>query len=235
MGTAAVRRQTGRQAWAAIVLATLTLLVLLSVWIAVVIFLGRALGLLHGLQWYVGAFIVGIVLGEWSFLGLLVAWLARRGVSLQDLGWLRPTRASAIGLGVLAAAAYIALEMTTPTGRSYVLELTPLKLLVVVAALTAGVVEETLCRGFVITQLAAARSGVAVQVVASGVVYAALHVAWGPLGILLTLPLGLAFAGIYVYGRRSLTPVMVSHALIDLVLEPGLLLFSLGGSAGGWK
>ena len=40
----------------------------------------------------------------------------------------------------------------------------------------------------------------------------------------LTFLLGIALAMTYVIGKRSLTPVIISHALIDVIIEPWLLL-----------
>jgi hypothetical protein len=40
----------------------------------------------------------------------------------------------------------------------------------------------------------------------------------------LTFVLGVALATTYVIGKRSLTPVIISHALIDILIEPWLLL-----------
>jgi hypothetical protein len=39
-----------------------------------------------------------------------------------------------------------------------------------------------------------------------------------------TFVLGTALAITYLVGKRSLTPVIVSHVLVDLVIEPWLLL-----------
>ncbi len=38
----------------------------------------------------------------------------------------------------------------------------------------------------------------------------------------LTFLLGVALAISYIVGKRSLTPVIISHALIDMVIEPWL-------------
>ena len=36
-------------------------------------------------------------------------------------------------------------------------------------------------------------------------------------------------AGVYLAGGRSLTPAIVSHGIIDLLVEPWLLLYALTG------
>ena len=40
----------------------------------------------------------------------------------------------------------------------------------------------------------------------------------------MTFVLGVALAITYAIGKRSLTPVIISHALIDVIIEPWLLL-----------
>jgi hypothetical protein len=35
------------------------------------------------------------------------------------------------------------------------------------------------------------------------------------------------YAGIYLLGKRSLTPVIASHAITDVIIEPWLLLAAL--------
>jgi hypothetical protein len=41
--------------------------------------------------------------------------------------------------------------------------------------------------------------------------------------------LGLVFAAIYHFGKRSLAPVIAGHAVIDLIIEPALILWVLSG------
>jgi hypothetical protein len=46
-----------------------------------------------------------------------------------------------------------------------------------------------------------------------------------------TFVLGVALAVTYLVGNRSLTPVIIGHALVDLVIEPWLLLGFFTGTA----
>jgi CAAX protease family protein len=69
-----------------------------------------------------------------------------------------------------------------------------------------------------------------VQVLLSGLFFALSHfyAFAAPLSVLLmqglTFALSVALATSYAIGKRSLTPVIISHALIDVSIEPWLLL-----------
>ena len=98
------------------------------------------------------------------------------------------------------------------------------------AAVVAGLVEETICRGYVMTTLGRMGYGLVVQVLLSGLFFALVHfyAFAAPLSVLLVQGLtfvhGVALVMTYVIGKRSLTPVIISHALIDVIIEPWLLL-----------
>jgi membrane protease YdiL (CAAX protease family) len=102
--------------------------------------------------------------------------------------------------------------------------------LALIAALVAGVVEEVIFRGYVMTTLARMGYRNLVQVLVSGTAFAIADVyRFAPPATFLatqgfTLVLGIALGMVYVIGKRSLTPVIVSHALIDAMIEPWLLL-----------
>jgi len=104
------------------------------------------------------------------------------------------------------------------------------ELLAIGAAVVAGLVEETIFRGYVMTTLGRMGYGLMVQVLLSGLFFALVHfyAFAAPLSVLLvqglTFVLGVALAITYAIGKRSLTPVNISHALIDVIIEPWLLL-----------
>ena len=88
-----------------------------------------------------------------------------------------------------------------------------------------AVVEEIVFRGFVLTELDRVRTPVWLQVLGSGVLFGLLHAGFSPVGIALTFVMGLLLAAVYRLGHRSLTPGALSHAVINLLIEPWLLLF----------
>ncbi len=106
-----------------------------------------------------------------------------------------------------------------------------------VAALVAGLVEETIFRGYLMTSLDGMGRGRMTQVLVSGAAFAIAHfyAFVSPAALLATFAatfvLGAALAVTYLVGNRSLTPVIFSHALVDLVIEPWLLLGFFTGAA----
>ena len=85
----------------------------------------------------------------------------------------------------------------------------------VALAITAGICEELLFRGFVLWALAQALPEYWHAAVAQGVLFGLAHAYQGPRGVFLTTMVGLFLAGV-VWLTGSLWPAMVVHALIDL-------------------
>lgn len=177
------------------------------------------------------AFLVGASVGELAALGVLAWWLRRRGANLRALGLGKATNWRGMALGLVLAVGYSGLTAAlNPTVSPNLLRLTLLKGLAIVAALVAGLVEETIFRGYLMTYMGAMGRGRVTQVLVSGAAFAIAHF-YGfvsPAALLATFGatffLGVALAVTYLVSNRSLTPVIVSHALIDLVIEPWLLL-----------
>jgi len=53
------------------------------------------------------------------------------------------------------------------------------------------------------------------------------HPGFGLWGMLMTFLLGIALAIIYLAGKRSLTGPILCHGLINVVIEPWLLLYTI--------
>lgn len=184
------------------------------------------------------AFLIGAIVGELAAFGALALWLRRRRTSLLALGLGKPTSWQGMLLGLVVAVAYSGLTAAlNPTVGPHLLQLTALKGLAIVAALVAGLVEETIFRGYVMASVDRMGQGRVAQVVVSGAAFALAH-AYGfvsPAALLASLGatfvLGIALAATYLVGNRSLTPVIVGHALVDLIIEPWLLLGFFTGAA----
>ncbi|HEU0028289.1 MAG TPA: CPBP family intramembrane glutamic endopeptidase [Ktedonobacterales bacterium] len=183
-------------------------------------------------------FLIGAIVGELAALGALIGLLRRRGTGLRALGLGKPATWRGLALGLAVAIVYAGLTAAlNPTVGPNLLKLTFLKGLAIVAALVAGLVEETIFRGYVMTSLQQMGRGRVAQVLVSGAAFAIAHF-YGfvsPTAILTTFGftflLGAALAITYLVSRRSLTPVIVSHTLIDIVIEPWLLLGFFTGAA----
>jgi membrane protease YdiL (CAAX protease family) len=184
------------------------------------------------------AFLIGAIVGELAALGALAYLLRRRGARLGALGLGKATNWRGIALGLVVAVAYSGLTAVfNPAVGRNLLMFTQLKALAIVAALVAGLVEETIFRGYLMTSLDAMGRGRLTQLLVSGGAFAIAHF-YGfvsPAALLATIGttfvLGMALAITYLVGQRSLTPVILSHTVIDLVIEPWLLLGFFTGAA----
>ena len=190
----------------------------------------------------------GSALGELCVLVLLVVFLRLRRRSLRDLGlWKRaPFRGWVLAAAMTALYVWVVFTsvLSDHTGLREVSLFHVGNSLA--AGLSAGVVEEIFFRGFVMNQLRWSGFGVAVQVIASGVCFGAAHVGWGlfaakpqwnvVIGAMVsTTILGLMYALIYVASRRSLMPVLIGHVLMDVLIEPWLVMVTLVGAAAHLK
>lgn len=193
-------------------------------------------GLLHAPQNRLAVFLTGAIAGELAAFGLLTLRLRQKQISLKALGLGKTTNWKGITLAFIAASIYIACSSLNPSISKHLLQFSTLKLLAIVAALVAGLVEETIFRGYVMTTLDKMHKGKFTQVIVSGIIFGLAH-AYGFVGLpaLLitfgtTFILGSALAVVYLVGNRSLTPTIIGHTLIDLIIEPWLLLSFFTGT-----
>ncbi len=146
---------------------------------------------------------------------------------------------------LLAAATvilYVRSAATITAVREYLFRMDGLKLLAVVAALAAGIVEEVVFRKLVMDFLYARELGPLVQVVASALSFGLVHLVWGfkswqaaVNATLSTTLLGAALAVVYLLGDRSLAPCVVAHFLISALIEPGLMHAAVQDKLGIWN
>lgn len=175
-------------------------------------------------------FLVGSIIGEWIAFVVLVWVIRRQRLYLRDLGWGQPTSVLGLSLALLITLVYSGITAANPQVGSHLLQWSPLKGLALIAALTAGIVEETIFRGYVINAVGRMKYRGYLQVLVSGFAFALAHVygfsspASYLISLIFTFFLGIGLAIVYLIGKKSLTPVILSHFLIDAVIEPWLLL-----------
>ena len=91
------------------------------------------------------------------------------------------------------------------------------------SVLTAGIVEETLFRGYAVTRLLQLSGSLVVAVISSSVVFAALHLpVWGP-GPSLGFLIGSIAMTTFFAWRRDLMAMIIAHIAIDtwgLIMTP---------------
>jgi len=171
----------------------------------------------------------GAIIGEAAFLVLLIWWLGRQGLTLTDLGMWKAPKPWAMVAALAFALGYGVLTAGNPGLRPNLEIHDLLKAEAVVAAIVAGTVEEVVCRGYFMFELQRSRTRVWLQILGSGAVFGVAHFNYSVYGIASTAVLGLVFALTYHFGKRSLAPVIAGHALIDLIIEPALILWVLSG------
>ena len=160
-------------------------------------------------------------------------WVAGRGGSSRDLGWRVPTRTSAV-----VAAALFGLFWAAFNVMGYVhqvdstanpMELSTLRWATALGGVAIACCEDLVTRGFIMNHLKAAGVGAWLQSLTSSAVFALYHSLWtlSVAGFIVAFVYGLILSGFFVWGRRSLTPVVVAHGLALFLGEPFLTMFML--------
>jgi membrane protease YdiL (CAAX protease family) len=148
------------------------------------------------------------------------------------LGWL---------LALLVAGEYLWGAAKIPAVREHLWRVSTLKLLALVAAVMAGVMEEVIFRKWLMDFLERHDVAIVLQVLASGIAFGLAHSVWGLIrrsvdaalhAMLATSILGACLAVVYLLSERSLAPVIVAHFVISALIEPGLLLAAVRGQLG---
>ena len=186
------------------------------------------------LDWFQAGVWLEIGFGVAMAVILLVIIVRQRadGATLKELGWGRPTTPLALGLAVLLGAAFLGFNYfgAQKLLRGVdVLEFNWTRLALVPLGIMLAAVEETMMRGYFMTQLHKARVAPWLQIVASGACSASYHCLQNPtlLGFLPAFVLFSLHAGLYVLGNRSLTPVILTHSMYHVFGEPYLLMMAL--------
>ena len=160
----------------------------------------------------------------------------------QNLGFERESIAAPLAwiLATIVGIVYVLYTMRAiPFVARMQREISLFKLLGILAALIGGIVEEVFFRRWIMDMLMSREVATILQVVISGVAFGLAHTSWTLLtkrGIKVTLPailstsvLGIFLAIIYLAGGRNLGPCIFAHVLINIVIEPWLMLSAVSG------
>jgi membrane protease YdiL (CAAX protease family) len=164
-------------------------------------------------MWLLFAAVVGIVI-FWEKEPLASLWL--RSPAWQSIGW-----ASVLAIFSVLVMFPVTEWVRQTAGLSdYTVGMETTLVhpiwLRVVAVLTAGIVEETLFRGFAVTRLLRLGWSAPVVVVLSSAVFAALHLpVWGTGPSVALLIGGIATTAFFVW-RRDLLAMILAHIAIDM-------------------
>jgi len=173
-----------------------------------------------------------IIAMEWALVALTFAVLRHHGLTLGDVGQRLGNPAitlSATVVGFLGLAALTALnarqirraereelERSVERARKFVPVGSTEVAAFALVALTAGICEEILYRGWLVTFLGAFFGSIWIGVVVAAVLFGLGHAYQGWKGIMATGILGVLFGAIFV-GVKSLVPGQALHAAIDIV------------------
>lgn len=107
------------------------------------------------------------------------------------------------------------------------------KLLGIYAAFSGGIVEELVFRQMLMNWLNTNGINVILQIIISALSFGFLHFSWslfggnikiGIVSTMSTIVLGACLAVIYVIAERNVLPVIIAHMIINLFVEPWLIL-----------
>ncbi|MBX3038038.1 MAG: CPBP family intramembrane metalloprotease [Anaerolineales bacterium] len=95
---------------------------------------------------------------------------------------------------------------------------------ILTALLAAGgaLLEDLITRSFMMNQLHRIGSSKWVQLFVPALIFALYHTAWGfnAFSFVFSVVYGLMLGGLFLWGKRSLTPVILGHSLVVLIAEP---------------
>lgn len=179
----------------------------------------------------------------WCLFAAAAILLGLRGQSLGEIGFGRPARLLGWAVAVLFAALYGGgtlaqmIRFGAPAATDWSLWRIAIALGI---GVSAGICEETVFRGFVMSQARDGGAHWSVQLVLSALLFGLAHMGWGGLSghvqlsqmigaMTATAILGLMMAATYLASNRSLMPAIFAHGLIDVMVEPWLLLYAVTG------
>jgi membrane protease YdiL (CAAX protease family) len=107
---------------------------------------------------------------------------------------------------------------------------------ILAALLAAGgaLLEDLITRSFIMNQLHKIGSSKWVQAIVPALIFALYHTLWGfnLFSFVFSVVYGLLLGGLFLWGKRSLTPVILGHSLVVLIAEPfaTMLIFLVPGA-----
>ena len=159
----------------------------------------------------------------------------------ENLGFERETIASPLTwiLATIMAIAYVLYTMKAiPLVFAKQREISLFKLLGILSAVVGGIVEEVFFRRWTMDMFMSGGFNPILQVIISGVAFGLAHTSWilakrrfkfAIPAILSTSVLGILLAIIYLAGGRNVGPCIYAHILINIIIEPWLMLSAVSG------
>jgi hypothetical protein len=185
----------------------------------------------------------GSIVLDWAEVFAMILVLRLRGQRLGDIGWRKRSPIWGWLAALAAVAVYAGFASMGPMlkGAPVLTDWSVFRIAMALGiGITAGFCEEAIFRGFVMGQARDGGAPVVVQLLLSAVLFGLAHGGWGGMtgkfevgamigAMVSTAILGAMLAGVYLLSRRSLVPAVFAHGVIDMVIEPWLILFALSG------
>lgn len=194
-----------------------------------------------GIETAVVLMLFAFVAGFSIILTVIFRFSEMRSDSLREklgrFGWGQPSRLAAIIVAVIAGLAWGALFLSSTLQLNPDANLSELSLFRLAAILIAafGVIQEDLItRGYLMNGLRQINIPNWGQIVLSALLFALYHSIWAfnVFSFIFSLIFGLILGGLFLWGKRSLTPVIVAHLLPVVISEPfsSMLIFLAPGA-----
>ncbi len=156
---------------------------------------------------------------------------------LGRLGWGQPTRLAAIVVAVIAGLAWGALFLSSTLQfdpDANLAEISLFRLAAILLASFGAIQEDFITRGYVMNALRRINVPNWGQLVLSALLFALYHTIWGfnVFSFIFSIIFGLILGGLFLWGKRSLTPVIIAHVLPIIISEPfsSMLIFIAPGA-----
>jgi membrane protease YdiL (CAAX protease family) len=175
--------------------------------------------------------ITGVLIWFWvAFLIILaVVYRMNKSTSIREFltshGLGAPSRIGANIAGLILGLVWALLFLTSilqfdPDAN--ITQINGFRLLTALLAAGGALLEDLITRSFIMNQLHKIGSSKWVQVVVSASIFALYHTVWGfnPFSFVFSMVYGLLLGGLFLWGKRSLTPVILGHSLVVLLAEP---------------
>ena len=133
---------------------------------------------------------------------------------------------------------YLVIGIRLPSVKQYLTNISWLKFLALWMAFSSGILEEVFFRKELMNFLKVHDYGSVLQVIFSGLIFGLIHGVWGLFGkniraaigaAVATGILGFGLAFVFLASGRNLAPCIIAHFLINVLMEPGLVISAVKG------
>jgi membrane protease YdiL (CAAX protease family) len=178
----------------------------------------------------INASVIALLASFWIGFGIIIVVLLRMsGRSLPELarslGFGAPSRTAANIAGTALGLLWGALFLTSIfqfDPNANIAQINGLRIVAALLAAGGALLEDFVTRGFLMNQLQKIQIPGWGQVLISALLFALYHTLWGfnIFSFIFSVVYGLMLGGLFVWGKRSLTPVILGHSLAVLISEP---------------